>query len=409
MVLTGLGVIAPNGIGKDRFWESCLKGISATDILTAFDTTEYRTKIAAEVRDFDPADYMSPKAIPRMDRFAQFNLGAAVQAVADSGLDLEKENSERAGVCIGTGLGGMLYQESQIAGVIEGKSIRKLHPGCVPKITSNSAAAQVAIHFNLLGPNLTVSTACSSGTHAVGLARDMIQSNKADFVIAGGTEAPLAPIAFAGFNHLRVMSTNNESPKEASRPFDRDRDGFVMGEGAGVLVLEELEHARKRNARIYAEVLGYGSTCGGYHMVIPEPSGRDAARAMEMAIEDAGITAVEIDYINAHGTSTSANDKTETAAIKSVFRDHASGVGVSSTKSMIGHLIGAAGGVEAVACAMAMEHGVMPPTINYRNSDPDCDLDYVPNQPREKKINTVLSNSFGFGSNNACIVMRRLI
>ncbi len=407
VVITGLGVVAPNGIGKDAFWKNCLKGISAVEAITSFDVGDYRTKIAAEVRNFDPSVFMDKRTICSTDRFAQFAIAAAKLAVKDSGLALEKENKNAIGVCLGSGLGGMLFYENQILTVIKAKTIKKGSPTCVPKITANSASGNVAIQLELAGPNLIVSTACSSGNHAIGLATDMIKQERSDIMFAGGTEAPIIPFTFAAFNQLRAMSTKNNLPKEASRPFDKDRDGFVMGEGAAILILEELTHALERKAHIYAELIGYGSTCGHYHMVMPAPEGKDAARAIKLALETAKISSDDVDYISAHGTATQANDVAETKAVKTIFKQHAYEMGISSIKSMIGHSIGAAGAIEAVACAMALKDNVMPPTINYKTKDPDCDLNYVPNQPQDKKLDIVLSNSFGFGSNNACIVMGR--
>lgn len=407
IAITGLGVIAPNGIGKDAFWKSTREGISGVDVIRSFDTTDYNTKIAAEIKDFDPSGYMDPKTANSADRFAQFGIGAAKLAVEDAGLDIENENRNAIGVCIGTGLGGVLFYEKQIVAVYEAKTIKKGSPSCVPKITANSASGQISIYFKLFGPNIAVSTACSSGNHALGLAMDMIRQNRANIMLAGGTEAPIIPLTFGAFNQLRVMSKRNDSPKEASRPFDKERDGFVMGEGAAVLVLEELNHARRRKAHVYAELVGYGSTSGAHHMVMPAPDGKDAARAMKLALKTARARPEQIDYINAHGTSTQANDAIETKAIKEIFKRYAYKVGVSSTKSMVGHLVGGAGAVEAVACAMALQDNVMPPTINYRRVDPNCDLNYIPNQAQQKRLNLILSNSFGFGSNNACIVMKR--
>jgi len=407
IAITGLGVIAPNGIGKDAFWRATCEGVSGVDIIRSFDTTDYNTKIAAEVKNFDPSIYMDPKTVNSTDRFAQFGIAAAKLAVEDAGLEIENENRKTIGVCVGTGLGGVLFYEKQIVAVYEAKTIKKGSPSCVPKITANSASGQISIYFKLFGPNIAVSTACSSGNHALGLAMDMIRQNRANVMLAGGTEAPIIPLTFGAFNQLRVMSKRNDSPKKASRPFDKERDGFVMGEGAAVLVLEELNHARRRKAHIYAELVGYGSTCGGYHMVMPAPDGKDAARAIKLALKTARARPEQIDYINAHGTSTQANDAIETKAIKEIFKKHAYKIGVSSTKSMIGHLVGGAGAVEAVICAMALQDNVMPPTINYRTVDRNCDLHYVPNQAQQKKLNFILSNSFGFGSNNACIVIRR--
>jgi len=374
IAITGLGVVAPSGIGKEAFWKSNLEGVSSVDTITSFDTTDYDTKIAAEVKDFDPAKFMNKRTICSSDRFAQFAISAAKLGVEDSGLDLEKENKNGIGVCIGSGLGGMLFYEKQILAVLEAKTIKKGSPSCVPKITANSASGHVSIHFELAGPNIAVSTACSSGNHAIGLAMDMIRQNRANIMFAGGTEAPIIPLTFGAFNQLRVMSRKNDLPKEASRPFDKGRDGFVMGEGAAILILEELNHARRRKANIYAELVGYGSTCGHYHMVMPAPDGKDAARAMKLALETARVRPEQIDYINAHGTATQANDTTETMAIKKIFKKHAYSVGISSTKSMIGHPIGAAGAVEAVACVMAMQDNIMPPTVNYKTKDPACDL-----------------------------------
>ena len=407
VVITGIGLVTPIGIGKEEFWKANLEGVSAVNFIKSFDTTEYRTKIAAEITGFDPLKYLDQKTKDSTDRFAQFGIAGASLAVEDSGLDFGKENKNAIGVCMGSGLGGMLFYEKQIVAVLEAKSIKKGSPRCVPKITPNALSAQISIFFKLLGPNITVSTACSSGNHALGLAMDMIKQNRANIMLAGGAEAPIIPFTFAAFNAIRVMSGRNDYPKEASCPFDKDRDGFVMGEGSAVLILEELNHARKRKAHIYVELVGYGSTSGGYHMVMPAPDGSDAARAMKLALKTAKVSPDRIDYINAHGTATQANDAIETKAIKEIFKGHAYKIGVSSTKSMIGHSLGAAGAIEAVACIMALRDHIMPPTINYKTKDPDCDLNYVPNEPQKKQLNYVLSNSFGFGSNNACIIMRR--
>ena len=407
VVITGIGLVTPIGIGKDAFWKANLEGISSVDTIKSFDITEYNAKIAAEINNFNPSDYMDPKTINSADRFAQFGIAAAKMAVEDAGIDFEKENRNAVGVCIGTGLGGVLFYEKQIVAVYEAKTIKKGSPSCVPKITANAASGQISIYFKLFGPNIAISTACSSGNHALGLAMDMIKQNRASIMLAGGTESPIIPLTFAAFNQLRIMSKRNNSPKEASRPFDKDRDGFVMGEGAGVLVMEELNHARKRKANIYAELVGYGSTSGGYHMVMPAPGGSDAARAMKLALKTAKVSPDKIDYINAHGTATQVNDAIETKAIKDIFKGYAYKIGISSTKSMIGHTIGAAAAIEAAVCVMAFRDNIMPPTINYKIKDPNCDLNYVPNEPQKKKLTYILSNSFGFGSNNACIVLRR--
>jgi len=407
VVITGLGVIAPNGIGKDSFWKAIIKGKSGVDKIKSFDTSDYDTKIAAEISDFEPLNYMAKSVARRIDRFAQFGIASAKMAVEDAGLDLKKENKDRIGVCIGSGLGGVLFHEEQMMRGYQ-KGIDRLNPLCIPRITPNAVSAHISINFGLMGPNTVISTACSSGSHAIGQALETIRSGRADVMLAGGVEAPLTPFTFGAYCALRVLSKRNDSPKEASRPFDKNRDGFVIGEGGAVLVLETLEHAEKRSAHIYAEIVGYGITSGAHHIVIPAPEGKDAAKTMSLALEDAGIAPTEVDYINAHGTSTRANDRTETQAIKKVFGDYAYKVPISSTKSMIGHPIGAAGGIETVVCCLVIENQIIPPTINYKFPDPECDLDYVPNQPRKAKVKTVLSNSFGFGSNNACLVLRGL-
>lgn len=406
VVITGIGVVAPNGIGKEPFWRANLEGCSGVDILSSIDVSKFHTKIGAEVRDFDPSRYMPAEVAAKVDRFVHFGLAAAGLALEDSGLDLERTDKQRAGVIMGSGLGGMLFHEEQILASLD-KGAHRVTPACVPRITPNAVAAHVAIQYGLLGPNYVVSTACASGNHAIGEAFNKIQDGRSDVILAGGAEAPLTPYTFGAFYSLRVMSRSTRPPKAVSRPFDRERDGFVMGEGGAVLVLEELEHALRRSAHIYAEVAGYGLTSGGFHMVMPKPDGEDAARTMSLALLDAGLRPEEVDYINAHGTGTKANDIAETHAIKAVFGDHAHSIPVSSTKSMIGHTIGAAGAIEAVVSCLAIEEQVIPPTMNYEHLDPECDLDYVPNVPRRARVNTVLSNSFGFGSVNACMIFRK--
>ncbi len=406
VVITGLGVIAPNGIGKDTFWKATIEGKSGVDRIKSFDTSDYDTKISAEISDFDPLNYMAKSVAKRVDRFAQFGIASANMAVEDAELDLKKENKDRIGVYIGSGLGGIIFHEEQIE-LMHRRGPKLAHPLGVAKVAPNAVAGHISIQLGLKGLNIAISTACSSGTHAVGQAFYMIRLGKADVMVAGGTEAPITPFTFGAFNALQVLSKRNESPKEASRPFDKERDGFVMGEGAGILILESLEHAEKRGAHIYGEIIGYGMTSGAHHMVMPAPEGKDAAKAMNLALEDAGIAPTEVDYINAHGTSTRANDRTETQAIKKVFGDYAYNVPISSTKSMIGHLIGAAGAVELIVCALAIENSIIPPTINYKVPDPDCDLDYVPNTARKSKIDIALSNSFGFGSNNAVVLIKK--
>jgi len=407
VVVTGLGVVAANGIGATRFWESNISGRSGIDKITCFDASYYLSRVAAEVRDFDPWLYMPDKVAKRVDRFVHFGLASAKMALDDSGLDLGSENPERIGVIIGSGLGGVLFHEAQIMEAYE-KDSHHLNPSCVPRITPNAVAAHIAIQYGLLGPNFVISTACASGNHGIGEAYRKIQYGEADLVVSGGVEAPLTEFTFGAYCALRgVLSKWNDPPHEASRPFDRDRDGFVMGEGGAVLILEELDHARNRGAHIYAEMVGYGLTSGAYHIAMPLPTGEDAARTMTLALSEAHEPPDRVDYINSHGTGTIANDAAETKAIKRVFGDAAYRIPVSSTKSMIGHSIGAAGAMEGVICCLAIEHQIIPPTINLIHPDPECDLDYVPKEARDAKIDLVLSNSFGFGSVNACLLFKK--
>lgn len=418
VVVTGLGIVAPNGIGKDEFWKANVEGISGTNLITSFNCSDYASKVAAEIINFDPSKYLPIKLLNITDRFTQLALAAAQMAIEDSGLIIEKEDRNRIGVYMGSGFGGMFFYESQLIDVFQGNEsllstphnvVKKIVPWSVPRITPNAPASQISIMHGLLGPNVVVSTACSSSSHALGLAAQLIQLGGADTILAGGTESPITPLTFGGFNNLRVMSTRNDNAKEASRPFDKERDGFVMGEGAALLVLEELSHARTRNANIYAELIGYSSTSGGYHMVAPKQGGEDAARVMQLALHNAKVNPENVDYINAHGTSTKANDNIETGAIKQVFKKHSYELLVSSTKSMIGHLIGAAAAVEAVVTVLAIKNNIAPPTINYTTPDPECDLNYVPNQAQKRKIDVALSNSFGFGNNNSALVFSKLL
>lgn len=406
VVITGLGVVAPNGIGKEEFWQANVEGRSGVDKVTSFDVSYLDSQIAAQVKHFNPADYIPKEVAKRVDRFVHLGLASARMALADSKLDIEKEDKNRIGVIIGSGLGGVLFHEEQILAGYE-KGVHRLNPLCVPKISPNAISSQIAIQYGLLGPNMVISTACASGSNAVGEAFRKAQSGEIDICITGGTEATLTQFNFAAYDALKVLSKGNDSPQEASRPFDKERDGFVLGEGSAILILEELNHALNRNAHIYAEIIGYASNSGAYHMVMPQPDGKDAAEAMIHALKNADLSPQDIDYINAHGTSTQANDKVETLAIKKTFGDYAYKIPISSTKSMIGHTIGAAGAIEALVCALVIENNLIPPTINYQYKDPDCDLDYVPNNARQEKVNTVLSNSFGFGSCNACIILRR--
>lgn len=406
VVITGVGVIAPNGISKEEFWQANLEGRSGVEKITSFDVSRLESKICARVKDFQHLDYIPKEEARKVDRFVHLGLAATKEGLDDSKLDLDKIDRERFGVIIGSGLGGALFHEEQMLAGYE-KGIHRLNARSVPRISPNAVASHIAIQYGLFGPNMVISNACASGTYAIGVALRHIQNNDMDICISGGAEAPLSEFTFGGYDALKVLSKRNDSPQEASRPFDKKRDGFVLGEGSAMLILEELQHALKRNARIYAEIIGYGANSGAYHIVMPQPDGSDAAKTMRRALKDAGIKPQDIDYINAHGTSTLLNDKAETRAIKEVFGDYAYKIPVSSTKSMIGHTIGAAGAIEALVCALAIEDNFIPPTINYQYPDPDCDLDYVPNQARQSKVEIALSNSFGFGNCNACLILRR--
>lgn len=406
VVITGLGCVTPVGTGKDDFWVNIKSGVSGIDKITRFDYTNYQTQIAGEVKDFTPEDYISKKELKKMDRFTQFAMVASKLAVADSELDLNNIDGNRMGTVIGTGIGGVETIEAQHKNLLE-KGNRRVSPFFIPMMIGNMAAGQVAIEFGAKGPSTNICTACASGTNSVGDAFKIIQRGDADIMIAGGTEAAVAEFAVAGFCNMKAMSTNNDNPQKASRPFDKDRDGFVMGEGCGILILEELESAIKRNAKIYAEIVGYGMTSDAYHITTPVENGEGAARAMQMAINDAGIEPAQIDYINAHGTSTYYNDLYETMAIKSVFGENAKNVSISSTKSMTGHLLGASGAIEAIVCALAIKDNFVPPTINLENLGEGMDLDYTPNKGKERTINYALSNSLGFGGHNATIVLKK--
>ena len=406
VVITGLGCVTPVGTGKDDFWVNIKSGVSGIDKITRFDYTNYQTQIAGEVKDFTPEDYISKKELKKMDRFTQFAMVASKLAVADSELDLNNIDGNRMGTVIGTGIGGVETIEAQHKNLLE-KGNRRVSPFFIPMMIGNMAAGQVAIEFGAKGPSTNICTACASGTNSVGDAFKIIQRGDADIMIAGGTEAAVAEFAVAGFCNMKAMSTNNDNPQKASRPFDKDRDGFVMGEGCGILILEELESAIKRNAKIYAEIVGYGMTSDAYHITTPAENGEGAARSMQMAINDAGIEPEKIDYINAHGTSTYYNDLYETMAIKSVFGENAKNVSISSTKSMTGHLLGASGAIEAIVCALAIKDNFVPPTINLENPEEGMDLDYTPNKGKERTINYALSNSLGFGGHNATIVLKK--
>jgi 3-oxoacyl-[acyl-carrier-protein] synthase II len=407
VVITGIGAITPVGIGKNEFWQALLAGKSGIGKITRFDASQYTTQIAGEVTDFDPAQYMDKKEAKRMDRFTQFAVAATKMAFEDSGMDLETEDRERIGTMIGTGIGGMDTLHEQFGNLFE-KGPNRVSPFFVPMMIGNMAAGQTSIAFGLNGPCSCVTTACATGTNAVGDAFKVLQRGDADVMVAGGTEAAISPIAIAGFCSMKALSTRNDEPEKASRPFDKDRNGFVMGEGAGIVILETLEHATKRGAHIYAEVIGYGFNADAYHMTAPAPAGSQySSKCMDMALKDAGIAPESVDYINAHGTSTPLGDGLETIAIKAVFGAHAYKLAVSSTKSMTGHLLGASGGIECIATALALANDAIPPTINLENPDEEMDLDYVPNTARKQVVNVALSNSFGFGGHNATILMKK--
>ncbi|MBN1526057.1 MAG: beta-ketoacyl-ACP synthase II [Candidatus Omnitrophica bacterium] len=410
VVVTGLGTISPIGNTVQDFWDSILKGKSGVKRLTCFDPTYFTSKIGAEVKNFDPSLYLSAKDTRRMDRFVQFAVAAAKMAIADSKIDLDKTDRNRAGVMVGSGIGGLHTIEkeyTQYLALGHEKGPDRISPFLIPMLIVNMASGQISIQCGLKGPNSAVATACATGNHAIGDAFRIVQRDEADMMIAGGAEAAITFAGFGGFCALKALSTRNDEPERASRPFDKNRDGFIMGEGSGIVVLEEMEHAMKRNAPIYCEVIGYGMSGDAYHMTAPDPEADGATRCMVASVKDAGVKPEEVDYINAHGTSTVYNDKIETLAIKKVFGAHAKKLAVSSTKSVMGHLLGAAGGVEMIVCALAIKHGIMPPTINYETPDPDCDLDYVPNTPRAAKIGVAMSNSLGFGGHNATLVVRK--
>lgn len=405
VVITGLGAVTPIGNDVATSWKGLLSGVIGVDAISSFDASDFNSRIAAEIKDFDPSPYLNPKEARRTERFVQFAVAAAHQAVDDSGIKIDQEDPFRYGVIVGSGIGSMGLIEKQHTVLVE-RGPNKLSPFMIPMLIVNMAPGAVAMHLGWKGPNSCTATACASGTHGVGEAFRLIQRGDADVMIGGGTESCITPMGVGGFCALMALSRRNDDPKKASRPFDKERDGFVIGEGAGVLVLEELEHAKKRGAKIYAEMAGFGMTSDAYHMTAPDPEGTGAAKAMEFALKDASLSPDQITYINAHGTSTELNDKVETLAIKRTFKDAASKVAVSSTKSMTGHLIGAAGGVESIFSVLAIKEGVIPPTMNYEFPDPNCDLDYVPNEPRQKKVEAAMSNSLGFGGHNATVVFK---
>jgi 3-oxoacyl-[acyl-carrier-protein] synthase II len=406
VVVTGLGALTPLGNSVEEYWAAIVQGRSGIGPITKFDTTGFTTRIAGELRNFDPLKWVEKKEARRLDPYLQYALACAAMAVEDAGLNFDREDGNRIGVLVGSGIGGIgtLLETHR---VMTEKGHDRISPFFIPMMIVNMASGLISMRYGAKGPNSSVITACATGNHAIGDAFKIIQRGDADVMIAGGAEAIIMPLTIAGFCQMKAMSIRNDEPQKASRPFDAHRDGFVCGEGGGLLVLESLEHAVRREARIYAEIVGYGMTADAYHMTAPDPEGDGAARAMANALRDGGVDHSEVTYINAHGTSTPYNDKFETLGIKRVFGAHAYKLAVSSTKSMIGHLLGAAGGVEAIATTLAIYHGILPPTINYETPDPDCDLDYVPNQARKQEVEAALSNAFGFGGTNATLAFRR--
>jgi 3-oxoacyl-[acyl-carrier-protein] synthase II len=407
VVVTGLGVVTSIGHDVEAFWASLLAGRCGIERVKLFDATDYACQIGAEVRDWDPAQHMDPKEARRNDRYTHFGFVAAKQAVQDSGLDMAREDGDRVGVIIGSGIGGMSTFETQLKVLLE-RGPRKVSPFTIPALIVNMCSGLVAIEYGARGPNFGIVSACATGTHAIGEAAHAIRRGDADVMISGGSEAAITAFSYASFCSMKAMSTRNDSPQTASRPFDKNRDGFIMGEGAGILVLESLEHAQARGARIYCELAGYAATCDAHHITQPDPDGKGLSLAMKRALASAAVAPEQVDYLNAHGTSTPYNDKFETLAIKKVFGDHARKLAISSTKSMTGHLLGAAGGIESVISVKTIQTGMIAPTINLVEPDPDCDLDYVPNVARAKPVRTVLSNNLGFGGQNAAVIFRAL-
>tara|TARA_B100001059_G_scaffold199216_1_gene205431 strand:- start:554 stop:1801 length:1248 start_codon:yes stop_codon:yes gene_type:complete len=407
VVVTGLGAVTPIGNSVADYWFGLTSGKSGVASISLFDASRHACRFAAEVKDFDPTGFIEPKESKRWDRYCQFGVVAAKQALAHAGLEITEANAERIGVSIGSGVGGLLTMETQ-AHVLEGKGPGRVSPFTVPMMIPNMATGLAAIALGAKGPSSAVATACAAGSNSIGDAFRLLQMGKADAMICGGAESAITPLGVAGFASAKALSFRNDDPATASRPFDKERDGFVIGEGSGLLVLETLSHAEARGATILAEIVGYGTTCDAHHITSPTPGGVGGAAAMRLALEDGSLSADSIDYVNAHGTSTPANDSNETAAIKSALGQRADKIPVSSTKSMTGHLLGGSGGIEAVACVLALQHNVVPPTINYTNPDPDCDLDVVPNSAREHTLGTVLSNSFGFGGHNVCLAFQRM-
>jgi len=406
VVVTGMGVVTPVGMTVAEMWESLLAGKSGIGPITRFDTTDHVTKFAGEIKDFDPQKFIDRKLIRRMDLFTQYAMAATRMAVEDSGINFDNVDRQRVGVIVGSGVGGMVIFEREFRKLLETGPDR-VTPFFIPMMISDITPGYISIQYGLKGPNYATTSACATSAHAIGNAFRTIQYGEADVMIAGGSEAPLTPMGLAGFNNMKALSERNDAPQKASRPFDAKRDGFVMAEGGGIIVLEELGHAKSRGAPIYAEIVGLGYTADAYHITAPDETGDGATRAMELALQDANLKPTDVDYINAHGTSTPFNDKIETLAIKRVFGDYAYELAISSTKSMMGHLLGAAGAVEFIVCVLAIRDGIIPPTINYEYPDPECDLNYVPNKPLKRDVNVALTNSFGFGGHNVCLAVKR--
>ena len=406
VVITGMGTISAVGLNLQDSWSALINGKSGVGMITKFDTTEYATKFAAEVKGFQPENHFEVKEVRRLDPFAQYAIVCAREALMQSGLDLEKEVRDRIGVIVGSGIGGMLSMETEMAKLLS-QGPRRVSPFFIPQMISDIAAGHISMEYNLKGPNYATVSACATSGHSIGAAAMAIQRGDADVMVAGGSEAAITPIGIAGFNSMKALSTRNDDPATASRPFDLNRDGFVMGEGAGILILEDLDHALARGAKIWAEMAGIGFTADAYHLTAPAPGGEGAVRAMRVCLKDGGLKPEEVDYINAHGTSTPYNDKNETEAIKTVFGDKAYDLAISSTKSMTGHILGAAGAIELIVSTLAIHYNKIPPTINYQTPDPACDLNYTPNKSAEKEVHVVVSNTFGFGGHNACISLKK--
>jgi len=408
VVITGLGVIAPNGIGKRKFWKAITEGKSGIRRITRFDPSEFPTQIAGEVDGFDPTEFIRAREARRMDRFSQLGIAASRFAVQDAGLNLGREDIHRIGVFLGAAVAGLAYAEAQHI-TFRDKGFKRINPHIIYAAFSDACAGSISLELGLKGPSTTIAAACASGAASIGLGLHAIRNGEADVILAGGSDAPITPMVVASYCAANAMSTRNDEPEKACRPFCLDRDGFVLGEGAGMVILEELDRALRRGAHIYAEICGFGMTCDSYHMAQAAPEGEEAARAIRLALKDARMDPDQVDYINAHGTSTRLNDRTETLVIKKVFGEHAYNLPVSATKSMIGHAHGACGSIETIVCALAIENQIIPPTINYEKPDPDCDLDYVPNHCRRGRVNVVLKNSFGFGGKNAVLVLKRCV